>query len=157
MLSSGIWHRMALVRRTDVSQDYIAYIIRITNLGFFPARSKDMPHDGRRREPLAKAPPQSCLSVNVELLLMGHSRKPLCRPWWGVFLLRAGKSQRLVTLKIEAICSSETSVLTRFTRRHIPEHNVRKCLSVCNPLSAVALYDVYVKAELNSIKCNNAF
>jgi hypothetical protein len=30
-----------------------------------------MPHDGRRREDLAMAPPQSCLSVTVELLLMG--------------------------------------------------------------------------------------
>jgi hypothetical protein len=31
-----------------------------------------MPHDGRRREPLATAPPQSSLSVTVELSLMGR-------------------------------------------------------------------------------------
>jgi hypothetical protein len=28
------------------------------------------------------------------------------------------------TLKMEAICSSETSVHTRSTRRHIPEHGI---------------------------------
>jgi hypothetical protein len=37
----------------------------------------------------------------------------------------AGKTQRLVTVKMEAIVSSETSVrLTRVTRRHIPEDNI---------------------------------
>jgi hypothetical protein len=36
------------------------------------ARREDMPHDGRRREPLVTAPPQSCQSVTVELLLTGR-------------------------------------------------------------------------------------
>jgi hypothetical protein len=59
-LSSGILRRVVLVR-TSVSE---GYIVSIT------ARSKDLPHDGRRREPLATAPPQSCTSVTEELLLM---------------------------------------------------------------------------------------
>jgi hypothetical protein len=32
----------------------------------------------------------------------------------------------LSTLKMEAICSSETSVHTRSTRRHIPEDGIRQ-------------------------------
>jgi hypothetical protein len=42
-------------------------------------------------------------------------------------------SQNLYTLKIETILSSETSVLTRDTRRHIPEDGIlRSCLyAIC--------------------------
>jgi hypothetical protein len=45
----------------------------------------------------------------------------------------------LVTLIMEAICSSETSVLTRAKRRHIPEDGSRQPLFllvyVCSPAS----------------------
>jgi hypothetical protein len=47
---------------------HIASIFRVTILWVFPARSKDKPHDRWQREPLAAAPPQSCLSVTMELL-----------------------------------------------------------------------------------------
>jgi hypothetical protein len=42
--------------------------------------------------------------------------------------LRNGNTHSLLTLQMEAICSSETSVLvTRVTRRHIPEDSILHC------------------------------
>jgi hypothetical protein len=68
MWSSGMWRRVALVRTTNVPEEYVS-IFRVTKLWFFPARSEDLPHDWPRREPLATAPPQLCLFVTVELLV----------------------------------------------------------------------------------------
>jgi hypothetical protein len=80
-------------------------------------RIEDAPHDGLGSEPLATAPPQPCLSVAVELLMSRcfvnhYVDKP---------------PHRDMLSRIEERPSSETSVLTRVTRRHIPENNIRHC------------------------------
>jgi hypothetical protein len=51
---------MSLVR-PDVSEEHIALTFRVKRV--LLVRSEDVPHDGRIREPLATAPPQSCLSL----------------------------------------------------------------------------------------------
>jgi hypothetical protein len=48
----------------------IASVFKLRRFWFFPARSEDIPHDGRRREPLVTAFPQPCLSVTLELPLL---------------------------------------------------------------------------------------
>jgi hypothetical protein len=44
--------------------------LQVMRLWMFSARIEDIPHDERRREPLATVSPQLCFSVTVELLLM---------------------------------------------------------------------------------------
>jgi hypothetical protein len=81
--SSGIWRRVVLVRRTGDSEEHVASIFRVTGLWVFPACSEDMPHDGRRREPLATSPPRSCISDTAELLLM--CQYPTFLPSWKIY------------------------------------------------------------------------
>jgi hypothetical protein len=90
MPSSGMLHRMAVVR-TDVSEERIVSIIRITRIG-------------RLGTTLVV-----CLLVIANIV---------------------PSSQILVTPMTEAIRASETSVVSRTTRRHSPEdgifHNRRR-------------------------------
>jgi hypothetical protein len=84
MPSSGILHRVALIR-TDVSEERIASIIRVTRMC-------------KLGTTLASSVFQLLVAVNV-----------------------VPSSLILVTVMIEAIHSSETSILTGTTRRNIPE------------------------------------
>jgi hypothetical protein len=72
--------RVALVR-TDVSEECIAYIIRVTRMS----------------------------ELGTTLAVTSNRSSPI-----------------LVTLMMEVMRSFETSVLTRVTRRNIPEHNILK-------------------------------
>jgi hypothetical protein len=86
MPSSGILHRVALVR-TDVSEEHIASIIRVTRIG--------------------------------ELGTLAVTSKANVVPTLSI----------LVTLMMEAILSSETSVLTRATRCKVPEDEILLSIS----------------------------
>jgi hypothetical protein len=86
MVSSGMLRRVALVR-TDVSKEYITFIIRVTRIGELGTIAVT----GNRRT----------------MLLVRSSVVPI--------------SPFLVTLMKEALSYSETSVLTRATRRNTPE------------------------------------
>jgi hypothetical protein len=68
VFSSEIRPCVALVW-TDVSKEHITSICRVTRIWFLLVRSGDAAQYVRRRQPLATAPPQLCLSVTVELLL----------------------------------------------------------------------------------------
>jgi hypothetical protein len=48
----------------------------------------------------------------------------LCSVLWLLVTANLPSSPTLVTLMMEAICSSETLVLTRVTRRNIPEDDI---------------------------------
>jgi hypothetical protein len=85
---------MALVR-PDVSEEHIASVFIVKRLLALLVRSENVPHNGRGRKPLAKEPQLFCLPASLR---KGH--------------------RNLYLLKMEAIPSSETWVLTRATRRH---------------------------------------
>jgi hypothetical protein len=93
--------RVALVR-TDVSKELSAYIIRVTRIGELGTLAVTSNRHTQRR--------------NTELFVFLHSLRRL--------LVRASvvpSSPILVTLMMEALRSSEISVLTRGTWRNIPK------------------------------------
>jgi hypothetical protein len=94
MPSSGMLRRMALVR-TDVSEELNASFISLTRICELG----------------------TTLTVTTNRLLRSVRR----------LLVTASvvpSSPILVTLMMEALCSSETAVLTRGTRRNIPEDSI---------------------------------
>jgi hypothetical protein len=90
MPSSGMCRRAALVR-TEVSEERIAYIIRVTRIGELGT--------------LAVTSNRSMLRRNLRLLVTDNA---------------VPSSPILAALMMEAIRSSETSAHTRATRPHIP-------------------------------------
>jgi hypothetical protein len=96
MVSSGMLRRVALVR-TDVSEEPGASFIRVTRIGELGTT-------------------QAASDVRCEEISFLRSVRRLL-----VAACVVPSSQILVTLMKEAQGSSETSVLTRATRRNIPE------------------------------------
>jgi hypothetical protein len=92
MVSSGMLHSVALVR-TDVSEELSASFIRVTRNGELG----------------------TTLAVNSTRPISRGERRLL------VTASVVPSSPIIVTLKMEALSSSETSVITRATRRNIAE------------------------------------
>jgi hypothetical protein len=104
MAFSGILLRVTLVR-TDVSEERIISIIRVTRIGELGTLAVT-----RNQHTLPRLLLRRVLLCSMRRLLVTESVMP--------------SSPILVILTMEAKCSSETSVLTRATRRYILEDGV---------------------------------
>jgi hypothetical protein len=108
MAPSGMLRRVALVR-TDVSEELSTSIIRVTRIGELGTT-------------LAVTSNRRTLRRNTEYRLQKQYSVLLRSVCW--LLVTANvvhSSSILITLMMEALSSSETSVLTRTTRRRTPE------------------------------------
>jgi hypothetical protein len=103
MVSSGMLYHVALVR-TDVSEELSASFIRVTRIGELGTT-------------LAVTSNRRTLRRNTKIFL--HSVLRLL-----ITANVVSSSPILVTLMKEALSSSETSALTRVTRRDIPEEGI---------------------------------
>jgi hypothetical protein len=102
MMSSGMLRRVAFVR-TDISEERSACIFRVTRIGELGKLAATSNRRTLRRNIKCK-----CIVFlrSVRLLLVTAN---------------VPSSPILFALKMEALCSSETSVLTRATGRNNPE------------------------------------
>jgi hypothetical protein len=102
MSSSGMLCRVALVR-TDVSKELSASVNRVTRIGELGTK---------------------LVLTSNRRTLRRNTKCSVCR-----LLVTANvpSSLILVTLMMETLGSSETSVLTRATRRNIPEDTILQC------------------------------
>jgi hypothetical protein len=102
MVSSGMLRRVALVR-TDISEELSASFIRVTSCNY------QLTHAAKK---------YVVFLHSMHWLLLTASIVP--------------SSPILVNLMKEALNSSETSVLTRATRRNSPEYAILHCLLCSN-------------------------
>jgi hypothetical protein len=115
MSSSGMLLLVAFVR-TDVSEEHIASVTRVTIIG-------------ELRTKLAVPNNRSMLRRSTRFLITANvvPRSPI-----------------IVTLMMEAIHSSETSVLIRATRRYIPEDDILQMWTlICSCFDAVGVATGY--------------
>jgi hypothetical protein len=103
MVSSGSLRRVALVR-TDVPKEPGASFIRVTEIGDLGTTQAATSNRRTLRR-----------NTKLYLVFLRSVRRLL------VAACVVPRSPILVTLMMEALISSETSVLTRATRRNIPE------------------------------------